>query len=166
MSEQNGMGAAARLRAHIETLEAVIVDVKAPSGFLYKFEKPNKFSLLFEMGELPQETSSSVVEKWIADGIVKPEANGEIDDSVKIIDSVLTLLEKTAHYSREPKIVFEKPKDDNEILPSEMPPTDLEYLMQWVKAGGETAAMLATFPSGPRPGSLAKFSRRKVRTAA
>jgi hypothetical protein len=79
----------------------------------------------------------------------------------------MTLLDKVAHYSCEPKVILSgQPANDNEILASELPATDLEYLMQWVKAGGETAAMLAMFPQRSPENALASRSRRTVRAKA
>lgn len=163
-SNGNGNGAADRLREHIKTMSPEIVDVKVPSGFVYKFEKPSKFSLLFEMTEIPQETSSAVVDKWIADGVVEINKDGQIDKPVKIIDSIMSLLERTALYSCKPKLILSGiPANNNEFLASQIPPGDLEYLMRWVKSGGETAAMLSMFPDGRRQGSLASASRSSRR---
>ena len=41
------VGAAARLKEFLKSQPEVIVDVKAPSGFVYRFAKVSKFAMLF-----------------------------------------------------------------------------------------------------------------------
>ncbi len=161
MSSTNGSGAAARLRAHVATLEAALVDVKAPSGFIYKFARPSKFGMLFRMGQLPQAGSSSAVEKWIAAGIINPAEVSE--DKLREATLVDQTLDRLLELSREPKLVAGTPQNDNEVSTDEVPEEDLEYLFKWVASGGDGAAMLGNFPAGPQPSSVPGSRRKKQR---
>jgi len=160
----NGTGAAARLRAHVQTLEAAIVDVPCPSGFVYRFHQPSKFGLLFHMGTLPQQASSDAIEAWRKDGIVPAGGGAEsVTDNIK---TALTMRDRVIALSYKPKFVIGEPANDNEISTDEVPDVDLEYLFKWVASGGDASAMLGNFPVGSQPRPLASAHRRKVRAKA
>lgn len=163
----NGKGAADALLEHIAQMPAVIVGVKCPSGFTYKMSKPSKFGLIFDMGALPGDLASEAVQQWEADGVIERNEDGELDQSLKVLDAVFSLLERVCHYSQEPKILLNgKPSNSNEIMAPQVPPDDLDFLCQWVKSGGEMSAMLAMFPKGSSAGAMARSNKRKVRHAS
>jgi hypothetical protein len=162
------MTAAERLREHAAKLETQIVDVKGPTGFVYRFKKPSKFASLFIAGKLPQTAGSLAVEEWAKAGLEMGEADSEelTPDQVHLIKSAFEVRDRVLELSYDPKFVIGEAKNPNEISTDEVPDPDLEYLYKWVAAGGEMSAMLGTFLKGSQPGALASASRKKQRKAA
>lgn len=164
MSNKNGMSAIERYRTHIESREAEIVDVTVPSGFVFQFKKPSKFSLLFQMGNLPASTVNDAVEAWQKDGIIdvsKEQGLGQL----KLVQTVLNLRDKVLDLSHNPKIVIGPASGPDQISTDDVSDEDLEYLFKWVSAGGDASSMLAMFPARSQPSSLASSSRKKQRAA-
>lgn len=160
----NTMTAAERYRQTVnETLE--IVDVTTPSGFVFQFQKPSKFAILFRYGRMPQTAANGAVSAWIEQGVIKesdftPDEAAAIDESLRLRDRVLEL-------SHSPKLVVgaaDFTKD--EMSTDDLSDDDALYLMQWVAAGGDESVLLSMFPGGQRPDPLAKFSRKKRRAAS
>lgn len=121
-----------------------IVDVKAPSGFVFKFQQPSKFALLFGAGELPSYATSQAVEAWGKGG-----TNGTAEAAQnKLVEKVLSIRDKVLMLSYEPKLVVGAPQKENELSTDDVSNQDLEYLFKWVSAGGDVAIMAAMFPEG------------------
>lgn len=161
------MTAAERFRQHIEsTKEAVIVDVLAPSGFTYKFEKPSRFSSLCITGKLPQISASGAAEKWTEAGIMKAVAAGD-PDMMEIANTAFNIRDRVLALSHSPKWVI-GPADPtkDEISTNEVPDEDATYLFQWVQAGGDVSSMLNNFPQGSQPNTMAQPNRKERRTKA
>ena len=153
------MTAAERYREQRQ-IQPEIVDVTAPSGFVFQFQKPSKFSLLFRYNHMPTVAANGAVQKWIEQGVIKegdfaPDQAAAIDESLRLRDRVLEL-------SYSPKLVVgtaDFAKD--EMSTDDLSDDDATYLFQWVAAGGDESVMLSTFPERQRPDTLAKFSRKK-----
>ncbi len=161
------MTAAERIRRSIEARkERVIVDVTVPSGDVYKFEKPSKFSMLFGMGELPQFASSDAAEKWTEDGILKGAQEGDAD-VLKLAHVAFSVRDRVIALSVSPKLVIGKADESkDEISTDIIPDEDLTFLFRWVQAGGDQSLMLGNFPQQSQPRPLAVASRKKQRAAA
>lgn len=145
--------------------EAAIVDVLAPSGFVYKFEKPSKFGLLFGMGQLPQVAASGAVEKWTEAGIIKGIESGDAD-TLKMAEVAFTTRDRVLALSYSPKwVVGHADPSKDEISTDNIPDEDIAYCFQWVQAGGDASLMLKTFPSGSQSSAIPS-SNRKARRAA
>lgn len=167
-AKQQTVTAADRLRAHVATRETEIVDVKGPTGFVYRFKKPSKFGMLFKAGKLPQSAGSLAVEEWAKQGL---EFSSEEDSPItnrqtELIQAAFEVRDRVLELSHDPKFVVGEAKNPNEISTDEVPDDDLAYLYKWVAAGGEMSAMLGTFPKGSQPDTLASASRPKQREEA
>lgn len=159
---------AARFAAHIQNHEPPVLDATGPSGFTYKLHKPSKFLMLFVAGNIPELASTKAVKAWTQDGIVKPtEAVSEEIDNASAIRAWVQVRDRLFDLSVDPKLV-NGPTDvsRNEVNYEELPEGDFEYLVSWLKAGGDTSQAAANFPVGSQPRPLASASRRKVRAKA
>lgn len=165
--DQSAADAVERFNAFMadRTKDAVIVDVKAPSGFVYKFEKPNKFSLIFSSGSLPQVAASTAVEKWTEAGVIKAIQAGDTE-VLAAADSVFALRDRVLRLSYSPKLVIGTAKNPGELSTDLVPDEDLDFLLRWVSAGGEVAGMLGNFPYQSGGSASTGTHRRKVRTKA
>ena len=147
--------------------EAAIVDVHAPSGFVYQFTAPSKFGLLFGLGQLPQFAASGAVQKWTEEGILQGMQDGDTD-TLKLAQVTFSIRDRVLSLSYAPKLVVGTANAANgEVSTDDVPDEDLTYLFRWVQAGGDESLMLDTFPggaAGKRP--LASSHRSKVRTKA
>ena len=164
MKAAKQISAAERLRQHKAQNQhkREVVDVLAPSGFTYKFEKPSKFKTLFGLGVLPQIAASAAAEKWTEDGLIEP-SDSQGGNSLKLIETGFKLRDRVLELSVEPKWVIGVPQNDNEVSTDEIPDEDLEFFLKWVGSGGELSAKLSTFPDGREPDSLASAHRPKQR---
>jgi hypothetical protein len=163
------MSAVEKYRAQIAQKEAVLVDVTVPSGFVFKFKKPSRYGMLFTMGSLPTSAVSTAVEAWEKEGLKLGEGSDDlakVSKMSKVIDTVMNLRDKVIDLSAEPKLVIGPAKNENEISTDDVDDEDLEYLFQWVSAGGDASVMLAMFPKRSRANSLASANRPKQRSAA
>lgn len=92
--------------SHIAAKAPVIVDVRVPSGFVFKFEKPSKFSMLFASGSLPQAAVAEAVNEWQKDGVFKPtDAEGGESNQLKIVKTALDMRDRVLRLSHSPKLV-------------------------------------------------------------
>jgi hypothetical protein len=162
MSEKNELTAAERLRQIATTRPLEIVELTAPSGFVYKFKKMNKFSLLFGAGELPQTATNGASGTWEQNGLIKFE-DLDTDTQIKVGKKVFEVRDKVLFLSYDPKIVAGMPSDPNEISADDVPEEDLEYLFKWVAAGGDESAMLTLFPERRGQNALAGSNGKKQR---
>lgn len=156
------MTAAERYKKIAESRPIEIVDVKAPSGFIFKFKKPSKFALLFGAGELPEQAASEAVEDWEKQGLIQFDALDD-DSKLKVGKKVFNIRDKVLFLSEDPKIVVGEAKGENEISTDDIDDADLEYLFKWVAAGGEVSAMTIMFPERRSPNALASAVRSKHR---
>ena len=141
-----------------------LVEVTVPSGNVFLFEKPSRFGMLFQAGKLPMTATSKAVQSWQEDGLLEPvEADTNLDPT--LITTVLAMRDKVLRLSREPKLVVGPAMAENELSTDDVSDDDLEYLFQWVSAGGDVSVMLTMFPDRSQPSSLAVANRRKVRSA-
>lgn len=164
MSEQT-IGAAAQYREMMQSRPPEIVIVKVPSGFPFRFQKPNAFGLIFdERAGLPQAAASEAVAAWEEQGVVS-SAEDAIKDAtqIKVEKKILDTVDRVCELSHQPKIVLGEPQNANEIRYTEIAPDDLKYIYQWVAAGGSAAAMAAMFPERRESNALASASRKKRR---
>lgn len=157
--------AAERFKLHMAGRkdDAPIVDVLAPSGFIYKMRKPSAFAMYFGMGRLPQTASSIAIEQWSEEGILEAvKANDP--DVMALAEWSNTIRDKVLELSESPKLVMgaANPLAD-EVSTNDVPNDDLAYLFMWVQSGGNESEMLSTFPEEARVSALAKSRGRKVR---
>ena len=146
--------------------EAAIVDVHAPSGFVYKFTKPSKFSLLFGMGELPQIAASKAAERWTEEGIIQGIESGDAD-TLKLAQMAFSVRDRVLALSYSPKLVAGTANAANgEVSTDDVPDDDLTYLFQWVQAGGDTSLMLNNFPVESQQRPMAQPNRKARRATA
>lgn len=163
--QQKEMGAGARYKANIaKKQQPQLVKVYPPSGELFLFEKPSKFAMLFGAGQLPLAATNGAVEKWQQDGIGSSEDGGE-QSQMQLIKAAMTVRDKVLRLSHTPKLVVGAAQNDNELSTDDVDDEDLDYLFQWVAAGGEVSAMLGTFPKRSQPSSLAIASRTRKRNS-
>lgn len=162
------MTAAERFKLHMAGRKdnAPIVDVTAPSGFVYKFRKPSAFAMYFGMGRLPQVAASKAIEQWTEDGIVEA-VQAKDPDAIALAEWSLKIREKVLELSESPKLVMglANPIDD-EISTDDVPNDDLAYLFMWVQAGGNESEMLSKFSEQQRTNAVAGTGRGKVRGKA
>lgn len=144
--------------------KAELVEVTVPSGNVFLFERPSRFAMIARAGQLPTTAANSAVAAWQEAGILDEVSVTE--DQIKTANLVINTAERVVKLSHSPKIVIDTPRNDNEVLIDDIDDKDLEYLFQWVTAGGDVSVMLTTFPERSQSGSLAVASRRKVRKAA
>lgn len=158
------MGAGARYKANIakKKKQSQLVDVIAPSGEVFVFEKPSKFKMLFGAGQLPQTAANDAVEKWRDDGLMGDE-EGEQDNRKQLINAAFSVRDRVLRLSHTPKLVVGPAQNDNELSTEDVDDDDLDYLFKWVAAGGEVSAMLGNFPGGSQPSPMASASRKKQR---
>lgn len=140
-----------------------LVEVTVPSGNVFLFEKPSRFGMLFQSGQLPTSAANLAVESWQKDGIVEA---GVAEDQAKLVATVFNLRDKVLRLSHTPKLVVGEAYASNELSTDDVTDDDLEYLFKWVSAGGDVSVMLTMFPDGSQPSALASASRPKVRKAA
>lgn len=159
--------AADRYRQRSQSNEAEIVDVTVPSGFIFKFQRPSKFSMLFDMGNLPVTAVSSALQSWKADGI------GEVDEvegkqnELKLAEMMFKARDRVLSLSVDPKIVMGVADESKgEISTDHIADTDMAFLFNWVLSGGDAGAMLGTFPAGSQSGSMAQPNRKTRRAKA
>ena len=160
--------AAEAYKRHVGEKEAEVVDVTVPSGFIFKFEKPSRYAMLFHAGRLPQMAATQAVESWKAKGLI--DEDQEVSDTdaqnVQLAQTAFELRDKVLELSREPKLVVGEAVHENELSTDDVDDEDLDYLFRWVSAGGNESLMLSRFSGRPQPSSLASAHRRKVRTKA
>lgn len=163
MKAQQQKAAGAAYLDHIKGQKVEIVDVLAPSGFTFKFEKPSKFSMLFGAGQLPLAATNGAVQKWQEEGVGAEGEEGVPENQVQLIKAALSIRDKVLRLSHTPKLVVGLAQNDNELSTDDVADEDLDYLFKWVAAGGEVSAMLGTFPGGSQPSVMASASRQKQR---
>jgi hypothetical protein len=142
-----------------------IVDITAPSGRLYAFEKPSKTKIMFRLGDLPQFLASSAVERWSEDQVLKNlESSGT--DMMKMFKASIGLRDFVLSMSRSPKLVVGNADAEKDELSTDyVPDDDLLYLTRWVLSGGEAGEVPVTFPGGEPGNSTAAQPNRKNRRA-
>lgn len=159
--------AAEKYKGQIANREAVVVDVKLPSGFVFKFEKPSRFAMLFRAGQLPQAAASDAVAAWQELGLIDDEQVTEQEiKQIDLANTMLSLRNRVLELSREPKLVVGLAMRPNELSTDDVADEDLEYLFKWVSAGGDASVMLAMFPKGPGQDVMASASRKTQRHKA
>jgi hypothetical protein len=156
--------AAEKYRQQLNGNKAEIVDVTVPSGFVFKFEKPRKFQMLFEYGNLPQTAANGAVQSWIDQGVLKP---GDIDeDTAQQIDDGIRLRDRVLALSRPPtKLVVGDPGPD-EIDARLLSDEDAAYLFAWVQSGGDESLALKSFPVRPEQSAVGEHDGPSIRAKA
>lgn len=138
-----------------------VEDVKAPSGFIFKFRKQNQLAVILSSGKIPHHVASRAVESWgpelekVFESIPQSEA-----DSAKIM---LRLTERVLDLSYSPKIVYGQPQNPNEFCWTDICEPDFAFLMAHVDSGGELAALAANFPQEQGTGSTTSTNGAKIR---
>ena len=166
MSEQT---AASKYREYLASRPLELVDVKVPSGFVFKFRKPNALGIVMN-NELPQSVASDAVEEWKKQGVEVAEAEQSTETKeqtqIRIGKKMFEIRDRTLELSYSPKIVIGKanPSKD-ELSTDEISNEDLTYLFQFIAAGGETSIMLATFSQGREQRVVAGIDGKKLRKA-
>jgi hypothetical protein len=161
VKQQRAAGAA--YRDHIKTKDAApeLVDITVPSGFVFKFEKPSKFSMLFAAGQLPLYATNKAAESWKDDGLIDEDSPSS--DQTQMIKAAFMIRDKVLRLSHTPKLVVGPASNDGELATEDVSDEDLDYLFKWVAAGGDVSAMLGNFPGRPQPSPLASASRKGKR---
>lgn len=151
--------------AQLNGKKAEIVDVTVPSGFVFRFEKPAKFRMLFEYRQLPSAATSGAVQKWVDDGVIAP---GEIDeDTAKQIEEGIKLTDRVLALSQYPtKLVVVDNPGEGEIDARLLADDDAEYLFAWVQSGGNVSLMLGNFPGGPTKNVVSQPDSGEIRATA
>lgn len=150
----------------IESRPPEIVEVKAPSGFVFKFLKLGVFGVIFdERAGLPQTAASKTAESWKQKGVLtEPEGEEEPGtEQIKPEKRYYDTVDRVCELSFEPKIVLGEPKEKGEISYKNIDPDDLAYLYKFVAAGGNVSLMLTMFPEGREQRTLASANRPKQR---
>jgi uncharacterized glyoxalase superfamily protein PhnB len=140
-----------------------LVDVKVPSGFVFKFEKPSKFSMLFAAGQLPLSATNKAVAKWQEEGVLEEVGGAVTEDQSQLVKAAFMIRDKVLKLSHTPKLVVGEAHGDNELSTDDIADEDLDYLFKWVAAGGEVSAMLGTFPGRSKPDTLASAGGKNKR---
>jgi hypothetical protein len=140
-----------------------LVDVKVPSGFVFKFEKPSKFSMLFAAGQLPLSATNKAVAKWQEGGVLEESGGAVTEDQAQLVKAAFMIRDKVLKLSHTPKLVVGEAHGDNELSTDDIADEDLDYLFKWVAAGGEASAMLGTFPRRSKPDALASAGGKNKR---
>ena len=138
------------------------VEVTLPSGNVFLFEKPSRFSILFQFGRLPQTLANGSFEKWQ----LGETDNLQPQDSAEMIRLTVQLTTQMMKLSVNPKLVDAPTTTPGELWLSDLADEDCEFLLQWVASGGNTAAIAATFPKGWQPGAVASPNRKARRATA
>jgi uncharacterized glyoxalase superfamily protein PhnB len=139
-----------------------LVDVKVPSGFVFKFEKPSKFSMLFAAGQLPLSATNKAVAKWQEGGVLE-ESGAVTEDQAQLVKAAFMIRDKVLKLSHTPKLVVGEAQNETELSTDDIADEDLDYLFKWVAAGGEASAMLGTFPGRSKPDTLASAGGKNKR---
>jgi hypothetical protein len=158
------MSAGAAYQAHIKEKAPEIVDVTAPSGFVFKFQKPSRYEFLTAMDQLPMSATSKAIEAWQKDGQIQDSgSDGDALDATHLANAGLMVMARMLELSQTPKLIIGTPQNDNELSLGQMDEKDVDYLLQWTAKGGDTSAMLGNFPGGSQPNVMASASRKKQR---
>jgi hypothetical protein len=145
-----------------EKVELVDV-IPEPGGFVYQFQKPSKFQLLFEMGTLPQTTISKALQGWqqtAETGQVAPETEKE---QQLLLDKTLAIRNKVLELSHFPKLVVGPAQNEDELSTDDVPDSHLEYFFKWVSSGGDESRMLSMFSQPGKAGLTNGNYRKKQR---
>ena len=142
--------------------QAEYVDVTAPSGRVYGFEKPSVFEVLFKHDHLPQTASNTAVQEWIDAGVLKPDQVDE--DKIAKFEASIRLRDRVLELSHDPKLVVGPATNPNELSTDDVSDADNVFLFRWVASGGVDANGVATFPSRPATGSVSGTRRKKRRS--
>lgn len=169
--KQKELTFAEKYRANLaaKQVEAEIVDVKVPSGSIFKFQKPSKFSMLFAMGNLPISAVSAALPQWQAEGVGEAgDASGVgQQDQIKLAEMMFKARDRVLALSVEPKIVVGiADESKGELSAEHIADTDLAFLFNWVLSGGDMSLTLNTFPAGSESGPVAKPNRTTRRAAS
>lgn len=162
MSEQT-QSAAGRYRQMMASRQPVIINVTAPSGFVFKRIKPSNFAIIFDAGELPQTAASEAAEEWQKDGLLPPDASEAASDTEKAARKALEIRDRVLSNSVDPKIVLGDPQNKSEISYAEVDPEDLAFLYKFEASRGEYSVMLAMFPQPAEQRVMAGIDSKKLR---
>lgn len=161
MSEQ--IPTASQYLQNLSEKPPVLVDVKVPSGFVFKFKKPNTIGIILS-GGLPETAVNEAAEAWKEKGLVMPSGDSETDRiQAQIVQKSFEICDRMLELSHAPKIVLREAQNDNEISIAKIDSEDLLFLFQWTAAGGNTAAMLAMFPERSKQGPVVRTDTKRQR---
>lgn len=146
--------------------DAPTVEVTVPSGNVFLFRKPSKFALMFNLKNMPASLTEVAIEKWKDQGIgsetqIVEEAmqTATKEDRMQMFQANMKIRDKVLDLSVKPKLVLDPTETNGELCVDDVTDEDLDYLFQWVAAGG-VAPKLSTFPRRPEQSSLASASRK------
>ncbi len=150
--------AAVSYKEFIANRQPEIIEVKAPSGFVFKRVKPSNFAILFEAGELPIAAAAEAAESWAAQGISIAESDETQSQQMtqKVMEEALAATERVYTNSVEPKIVKGKAQNNNEISWRDLDKDDLAYLYKYERSWGDPSVMAGMFPERPEPSVVAR----------
>ena len=152
--------AAELYKINLAALETPTVEVMAPSGFVFLFKKPSKFSTLFRYGRVPQVATTHAVQSWIDAGIL--EAGDLSNEQANNIDLAMQIRDRVLELSIEPKLVTGAALASNELSTDDVADDDLQFLLNWVSAGGDARAA-SSFLRESSGHVMASRSRKKRR---
>jgi len=138
------------------------VEVKVPSGNVFLFRKPSQFSMIFQLGKLPQMMANGSFNKWKLGDV----SGMQSEDQAEMIKLTVHIAEHVMRLSVNPKLVDKPTTTPGELCLSDLSDEDCQFLLTWVASGGNTAAIAATFPGGPGPGVMAGPNRKARRAEA
>ena len=179
MSEINGNGngagpdqqtAAERYRELAKAHPDKVVDLTAPSGFVFKFKKPSKYALLFSTQRLPQWAASKAAEAW-AENNDDPENSltafktTSFDQQLEIAQTAFHVRDRVLELSIDPKLVVGPAEHANELSTDDIADDDLTFLCEWVVTGGQAGTLPATFPDRSGANTVVGINRKKRRAA-
>ncbi len=144
-AKEKELTAAQRYLQLTSALPETIVDVKVPSGFLFRMVKPNTFALIMNTG-LPQTATNEAAAEWEKAGVLAlSEQKAQNDEEIG--RKMFEIRDQTIALSRSPRIVIgEANPVADELSTAEINDGDLAYLFKWVAAGGSESLMLSMFP--------------------
>jgi hypothetical protein len=158
-------------QAYIQSLPArkpEIVDVTLPSGNVFKFQKPSRFTVLFQFGKLPTAAADQAAHRWIDDGVIENQQAAELPaENREVFESMIRLRDRVLELSHEPRLVMGTADPaQNQLSVDLVSDDDLNYLFQWVAAGGDEGIVLSNFPAGSQSNAVAGNGGPKRRNKA
>ena len=139
-----------------------LVEVTVPSGNIFLFRKPSLFSMMFQLGKLPQMMANSSFEKWKLGDV----GDMGLQDQAEMLKLTVHLTEQMMRLSVNPHLVDAPTTAPGEAYLGDIADVDVQFLLNWVASGGSTAAVAATFPRGQQSSPVASPNRKARRATA
>src|SRR5262245_33663135 len=136
MEPKTEQTAAEKYRELISSKKENIVDVTAPSGFVFKFKKPSLYGTLLSTNKLPGFVASKAAEAWKGQDGMPDDMQFKPAEQAELAEAAWAIRGRVLTLSHEPKLVAGPATAPNELSTDDVDEADLTYLFQWVAAGG------------------------------